>query len=151
MDEQYLWSIWLFKLSTLYLEAIRKGISITWKPPTSLGQSQKASKLKLGPGLVVLKMDQYWTDEQDLRSIALVKLCKLYQKAIRKRNCITCKAPTSLGRQSQKDSTLQLGWGLVVLKNGALMDGWSGSMVTRDDSTRFLFPNAIIKWICITD
>jgi hypothetical protein len=61
-------------------------------------------------------------DEQDLWAIWLVKLCTLYPKAIRKRICITCKAPTSLG-QSERTSKLQLGRGLVVLKNGAILDG----------------------------
>jgi hypothetical protein len=67
-------------------------------------------------------MEQYWMDENDLWLIALVKPCRLYQTAIKKRICITCKAQTSLG-QSQKVCKLQLARGLVVLKNGALLDG----------------------------
>jgi hypothetical protein len=55
-------------------------------------------------------------------SIAWVKPCTLYQKAIRKQICITFKAQTSLG-QSKKTSKLQLGGGIVVLKNGAILDG----------------------------
>jgi hypothetical protein len=62
-------------------------------------------------------------DEQDLwLIIELVQLCTLYQKAIRKRICITCKAQTSFG-QSQKTGKLQLGPDLIVLKNGATLDG----------------------------
>jgi hypothetical protein len=55
MDENDLWLTWLFKLCTLYQKAIIKGISITCKAPTGLGQSQKASKLQLGQDIVVLK------------------------------------------------------------------------------------------------
>jgi hypothetical protein len=58
-------------------------------------------------------------DEQG--SIGLVKLCLFYQYAIRKQICIICKAQTSLG-QSQKTSKLQLGGGLVVLTNDAILD-----------------------------
>jgi hypothetical protein len=55
-------------------------------------------------------MEQYWMDEQDVWSI-------------RKQICITCKAQTSLG-QSQNNSKIQLGGGLVVLnKDGAILDG----------------------------
>ena len=61
-------------------------------------------------------------DEQDLWLIELFQLCTLYQKAIRKGICITCKAKTSL-RQSQKTGKLQLGPGLVILKNGPFFDG----------------------------
>jgi hypothetical protein len=58
-------------------------------------------------------------DEQDLWSIELIKLCTIHQKAIRKQICITCKAQTSFGK-FQRTVKLQLGPGLVVLKNGAI-------------------------------
>jgi hypothetical protein len=67
-------------------------------------------------------MEQFWMDEQDLWSIWLVKHCTLYQKAIKRRIGITCKAQTSFG-QFQKTKKLQLGRGLVVLKNGAILNG----------------------------
>jgi hypothetical protein len=67
-------------------------------------------------------MEQYWMDEHDLWLIELDKFCAFYQNAIRKRICITCKAKTSLG-QSQNTSKLQLSGGLVVCKNGAILDG----------------------------
>jgi hypothetical protein len=56
MDENdLLWSIEMVKLCTLYQKSIRKQTCFTCKAQTSLGQSQKSSKLQLGPGLVVLK------------------------------------------------------------------------------------------------
>jgi hypothetical protein len=61
-------------------------------------------------------------DEQDLWSIELVPLCTLFQNAIRKPICITCKAQSSFG-QLQKRGKLELGQGLVVLKNAAILDG----------------------------
>jgi hypothetical protein len=60
-------------------------------------------------------------DEQDLWSIELVQLCTLYPNAIRKPICFTCKSQTSFG-QLQKTGKLQLGQGLVVLKE-AILDG----------------------------
>jgi hypothetical protein len=88
-----------------------------------MGQSQKTSKLHMGQGLV-LKIEQYWIDEQNISSIELVKLPPLYQNALRKQIYITCKAQTSLG-QSEKTHKLHLCWvrqGLV-LKNRAILDG----------------------------
>jgi hypothetical protein len=61
-------------------------------------------------------------DEQDLWLVGLVKLRIFHRNSIRKQIGVTCKAKTSLG-QSQKTSKLQLGGGLVVLKNGAILDG----------------------------
>jgi hypothetical protein len=55
MDEQYIWSIELVQLWTLYQNAIRKPIWITCKAQSSFGQLQKTGKLQLGQGLVVLK------------------------------------------------------------------------------------------------
>jgi hypothetical protein len=84
MDEQDLWSIELINLRPIYQSAIRKHFFIICKAQTSLGQSQRISKLHLGGGLIVLKMEQYWMDEQDLWLLELARLCTLYQKAIRK-------------------------------------------------------------------
>jgi hypothetical protein len=61
-------------------------------------------------------------DEQDLWWIELVQLCSLYQNEIRKPICITSEAQTSFG-QLQKTGKLELGQGLVVLKNRAILDG----------------------------
>jgi hypothetical protein len=81
-------------------------------------------------------------DENDPWLIVLVKPCRLYQKAIRKQICITCKAQTCLG-QSQKACKLQLGplvkpklaggnqkglqatigWRPSCFEKGALLDG----------------------------
>ena len=77
-------------------------------------------------------------DEQDLWLIELLQLCKLYQKEIRKGICITFKAETS-SWQLQKTGKLQLGQGLVVLKE-AILDGWTGSMVNRVGATLYTFP-----------
>jgi hypothetical protein len=70
---------------------------ITCKAPTSLGQSQKATMLQLGGGLLVLKNG--W-------SIELITPCTVIKKAIRKQICITCKDETSLG-QSEKNGCWQ--------------------------------------------
>jgi hypothetical protein len=61
-------------------------------------------------------------DEQYIWSKELVQLWRLYQNAIRKPICITCKAQSSFG-QLQKTGKLQLGQGLVVLKNRAILEG----------------------------
>ncbi len=61
-------------------------------------------------------------DEQDLGWIELVELCTVYPNEMRKPICITCKSQTSFG-QLQKTGKLQLSQGLVVLKNGAILDG----------------------------
>jgi hypothetical protein len=61
-------------------------------------------------------------DEQDLWSIELVPLCTLFQNAIRKPICFTCKAQTSFG-QSKKMGKLQFGRGLVVFINSAILNG----------------------------
>jgi hypothetical protein len=60
-------------------------------------------------------------DKQDLGWIELVQLCTLYPNAMRKPICVTCKFQTSFG-QLQKTGKLQLGQGLVVLKE-AILDG----------------------------
>jgi hypothetical protein len=68
--------------------------------------------------------------EQDLMSIELVAPGNLFPNAIRKQTDITCKAQTSLVGQSQKTHKLHLGQGLV-LKNRAILDDRTGSMVDR--------------------
>jgi hypothetical protein len=78
-------------------------------------------------------------DEQDLWLIELLQLCKLYQKEIRKGICITFKAETS-SWQLQKTGKLQLGPGLVILKNGAILDGWTAFMGNRVGSNLYTLP-----------
>jgi hypothetical protein len=68
-------------------------------------------------------------DEPDLWLIELFKLCRLYQYAIRKRICITCKGQTCLV-QLQQTGKLQMGLGLVVLNN-ASNNGWMNRIYGR--------------------
>jgi hypothetical protein len=86
MDEQDLWSIELVPLCTLYQNAMRKPMCITCIAQSSFGQLQKTGKLQFGQGLVVLKIEQSWMDEQDLGWLELIQPYYTFQECNYKAN-----------------------------------------------------------------
>jgi hypothetical protein len=68
-------------------------------------------------------MEHHWMDENDLCLIWLVQLCTLYQQAIRSKFASPAQPELAWGNHKRAASYNWVEACVVVLKNGAILDG----------------------------